>query len=191
MAQNDFDADICQRILNNDADAEAALFQRFHRPLSLMLMQRAKNREVAEDLMQDNFIILLGRLRARELEDPHRLAAFAHKVAHNVWIGYTRKQSRRQTDPDSEAIAAFEDAQASQYELIVQEHAAEMVRDLLSTLPIDRDREILKRAYLQDQTKSQICEALNLSTVHYDRVMHRAKKRFRDHLQSKLTEIEA
>lgn len=59
-----------------------------------------------------------------------------------------------------------------------------MTRDLLlevlDQLSIPRDRELLRRFYLQDEDKEAICSDLGLSAQHFDRVLYRARQRMRD-----------
>ena len=50
-----------------------------------------------------------------------------------------------------------------------------------------RDREILRRFYVEDQDKEDICRALNLDSLHFNRVLFRAKKRFRKLLEKSAT----
>jgi RNA polymerase sigma-70 factor (ECF subfamily) len=60
------------------------------------------------------------------------------------------------------------------------EQVKRLVRKLLDELPVQRDREILIKTYLEDQDKSAICEALGVDSAHYNRVLFRAKERFRE-----------
>ena len=50
-------------------------------------------------------------------------------------------------------------------------------------MPVKRDREILTRFYVEDQDKDEICTALNLDSLHFNRVLFRARKRFRKILE--------
>jgi len=40
----------------------------------------------------------------------------------------------------------------------------------------ERDRDILQRHYLGDEDKGLICEALELTSAHFDRVLCRARQ---------------
>ena len=44
----------------------------------------------------------------------------------------------------------------------------------------DRDREILFRFYLAEDDKERICRDLGLTAVHFNRVLFRARERFRE-----------
>jgi DNA-directed RNA polymerase specialized sigma24 family protein len=50
---------------------------------------------------------------------------------------------------------------------------------MLDDLPTARDRDVLIRFYLNDESKEDICAALGLSDEHFNRVIFRARNRFR------------
>jgi len=52
-------------------------------------------------------------------------------------------------------------------------------RQMLSELSTDRDRQLLQLYYLEEREKAEICQQLALSPAHFDRVLYRAKQRFR------------
>jgi RNA polymerase sigma-70 factor (ECF subfamily) len=64
---------------------------------------------------------------------------------------------------------------------------AEIVRAVLNELPLDRDLEILFRYYLAEEDKHQICADLSLSPLHFNRVLFRARERFRQLLRSRMS----
>jgi len=54
-----------------------------------------------------------------------------------------------------------------------------LVRRLLQDLGSSRDREILVRYYLDEEDKLHLCESLALTGPQFDRVIYRARDRFR------------
>jgi RNA polymerase sigma-70 factor (ECF subfamily) len=52
-------------------------------------------------------------------------------------------------------------------------------------LPVPRDREVIKRFYLDEETKDAICQSLGLSPIHFDRVIFRARQRMRALMEAK------
>ena len=54
---------------------------------------------------------------------------------------------------------------------------------MLDEMPGERDRELLMRFYLNDEAKEQICQELKLSREHFNRVIFRARGRFRELLE--------
>ena len=61
-----------------------------------------------------------------------------------------------------------------------REKTRQQVRTLIGEMKVARDREVLYRYYVREQAKVVICEALDLSSAHFDRVINRARNRFRD-----------
>lgn len=64
-------------------------------------------------------------------------------------------------------------------EKLYREQVRQQVRALITGMKVARDREVLHRYYVQDQAKPIICEALDLSPTHFDRVINRARNRFK------------
>ena len=54
------------------------------------------------------------------------------------------------------------------------------MRRVLAELKNDRDREILSRYYIADEAKEDICRDLELSDLHFNRVLFRARQRYRE-----------
>jgi len=60
---------------------------------------------------------------------------------------------------------------------------ARLVKQLLQQVPLARDRELLVRFYLDEESKQELCQAFGLTELHFNRVIHRARDRFKDLLQ--------
>jgi RNA polymerase sigma-70 factor (ECF subfamily) len=91
---------------------------------------------------------------------------------------------RRATTADSDAVDAAADHTAGPFDNVSKEQVQLIVRRLLAELPVQRDREVLIRTYLEDEDKSSICESLGIDSAHYNRVLFRAKQRLRELLTS-------
>ena len=50
-------------------------------------------------------------------------------------------------------------------------------------MPVERDRDLLIRLYVYDQDKEEICRELGLDSLHFNRVLFRAKGRFKKILE--------
>ena len=55
---------------------------------------------------------------------------------------------------------------------------------MLQELNSPRDREILVRFYLQEEEKDAICRDLGLEADQFDKVLHRARARLKELLES-------
>ena len=167
------------RIEASDEGAEALLVERYARPLKLILLKRSGDPTLAEDLCQDTFIIALRRLRAGELKNPDALGSFLRQIAVNKFIEHKRKDARF-VQQDNEIIELKLPHRDRKSEKQDRQHARKVLQRALFSLSQQRDREILRRFYLLDEDKAEICTALDLSAAHFDRVLYRAKQRMRE-----------
>jgi RNA polymerase sigma-70 factor, ECF subfamily len=69
-------------------------------------------------------------------------------------------------------------------EALARDGEGQVVRRLLAELPVERDREILRRHYLSEESKDSVCHALGIDDAHFRRVLHRAKQRLRELLEA-------
>jgi RNA polymerase sigma-70 factor (ECF subfamily) len=176
-------AAIARGIRAGDAAAERRLFAQYRSGVVLMLRRRLTDRSFAEDVANDTLSEALRILRERCLEEPDNLAAFVHGIAANLARNANRKEARQRTDSDTEAVEATLDVSGDPASLNMRASLARVVRELLSSLPVDRDRQILMRLYLNDDDKEDICRDMSLSREHFDRVVHRARQRMRAHIE--------
>lgn len=168
------------RIASGDSEAETIMINRYQKGLLFMLRHRSGNLALAEDISQETWRIVIEKLRANQIKKPESLAAFIVQTGKNQLLMAYRKSKNKEQDKEQFVIDQAVDQQAPPHERIEQAHRAEHVRRLLGELSIDRDREILRRFYLLEQPKVQICRDLSIDNNHFDRVIYRAKLRFKE-----------
>ncbi len=170
--------DICRCIRKGNSDAETELIRKYQRGLLCLIKHHTNDQELAKDVVQETFIVVLQRLRTTGIETPAKLSPFLHQTARNIMTGHLRKAARRRTDANTmqveETVGNLED----QHQAAVREQDALIVRQLLADLKCDRDRAILKRFYLREEDKADICRDLDLSDINFNRVLYRARQRF-------------
>lgn len=175
-------ASLAARIRAGDAAAESDLVQRYSRGLTCILRRSTGSSAAADDLHQETFRIVIERLRGSGLEQPERLAGFIRRTARNLFLADSRRAVRRRASAFDENVAA-RDPSPSPLGRVLQRERAQLVRRLVGELRTDRDRQILYRYYLAEEDKDQICHDLGLSDVHFNRVLFRARQRFRELLE--------
>jgi len=179
-------AELVERIRLGDTAAEAELVVHYSRPIEFVLRRHLRDTSLAADLRQEALIIALERLRADGLDDPAKLPGFLHNTAVNLARGEARRFYRRNTHVDGEALAAAAAVEPLMADQIDRERLARAIRRLLDELGQARDRQILRRFYLTEEPKESICAALEVSMAHFDRVLYRARHRFREILAREL-----
>ncbi|MEM7764748.1 MAG: sigma-70 family RNA polymerase sigma factor [Pseudomonadota bacterium] len=181
--------DLVSRIASGDTRAEHELVARYSATLLTVLRKRCGSLEQAEDARQDALLVVLQRLRGDGIDDPNKLTAFIHKTAINILIGDQRKAKRRNTTPSTDIVETTTDDGMNQLHAIIREESRSAIRDVVQEINNDRDREIIFRFYIKDQGKFEICKVLELSATHFDRVISRARSRFRGYIESKRPDL--
>src|SRR3954467_7250039 len=91
--------------LTGDRQAESRMLIALRPGVLAVLRFGAFHRWVdAEDLTQETLQIVVERVRARTLEDPRRVFAFAATTARNLALNAARKMLRQQTVVDSDLV---------------------------------------------------------------------------------------
>ncbi len=170
--------ELVTRIESGDLAAESELVERYSRGLLYMLRRMTGDPGLADDLHQETFRVVLQKLRRSGLDEPERLAGFLRQTARYIFIGDYRKKARRQ-DGDYEQIPPPPDPRPGPLDHVLLDEEATIVRQLLDELQPERDRQVLYRYYLVEESKDSICADLGLSSLHFNRVLFRARQRFK------------
>lgn len=170
--------ELAQLIYAGDERAEAELFTRFGTGIVQILLRVTGSPATAEDLCQETLIVTLQRLRSKPLEDPSRLAAFVAQTARNLALAERRKERRRRTDTDSDAISEVPDLALGQENQAQRDLLAATVRKLLRELRSERDRLLLVRYYLKGEDRTEICRDLEITETMFNVALFRARARF-------------
>jgi len=186
----DFDIEtVLSAIAAGEPAAETSLVRQYSRGLLLMLTQRCGDVELAADIHQDTFMVVLTRLRKQPLDNPKQVKAFIHTTAVNLFINHYRKEKRRNTWGDDDAVDAAVDPMPDQVTRLEKKDTAELVHTVINELPGNRDRKILWLYFIDELEKPGICAQLDLSTEHFDRVLYRAKQRLRQKLEFQMRDF--
>src|SRR5579862_3165921 len=166
----------------SDPASYLAAVYRDYPGLRALILRRVRDPELAADILQDAAVTTLEKLRKGEIAHPENVGGYLYRVALNHLRNHRRKDRTglssseplgdlpgREDDPDWDRVGRPQWAAAA--------------RRILDELPALRDRELLLRFYLNDEDKAQLCRELKLSEEHFNRVIFRARNRFRELLQ--------
>lgn len=131
-----------------------------------------------DDKVHDAFLIIAQSIRRGDLREPERLMGYVRTVIRRQVAGYigAAVESRRNlVDPDHGAI--LRDRQPDPERRAIEGQNVALAMRVLNTLP-RRDREVLVRFYLQEQSPRQICRDLGLTQTQFRLTKSRAKARF-------------
>ncbi|MEO0421843.1 MAG: sigma-70 family RNA polymerase sigma factor [Pseudomonadota bacterium] len=168
--------DLADRIASGDGGAENQFIAIVYRPTLQLARRYAGDKDLsADDLAQEALMRVLQRLRTGSLHKGSNLTAYVAAVVRNVAINQHRRHASAQTYSDVDEQLDPGPGPQTTTELI------EEVERCLSALQeaTSRDREILRRLYLHEEGKQSICASLGVTSRQFDRLLYRARSRFR------------
>jgi RNA polymerase sigma-70 factor (ECF subfamily) len=165
-------------------DAISDQFLRQHYAgLQALLQRRIGDPAIAAELLNEAVATAIVHMRQGRVQQPERLAGYVFRVALNLYRNY-----RREFDNRADLRATEDAVQQLHGEAAADEFDARIgreVRAIVAALPTARDREIVKRFYLDEEDKAQICRSLGLAPLHFDKVIFRARQRLRALLEAR------
>lgn len=154
------------------------IYLRYRRPLLQVFIQRRIDRDAAQDLLQRTFLQAIKKIRSEGLSDPNNLGGYLYRTACKLATAYWRGELSRRYDNDRELLSNLRDEALSLEESVDHEQLAKYVRELMNRLPMARDREVLERFYLREESRASIRESMNLTELQFNQVLWRARQRF-------------
>ncbi|HEX4960982.1 MAG TPA: sigma-70 family RNA polymerase sigma factor [Thermoanaerobaculia bacterium] len=172
--------ELVARIQAGDRGAEARVVERYGRSIAVLLDRHTNGRPEAEDLFQDTFRLVLEKLRRGELREPAKLPGFVAQIARSLAIEHYRKTTRRKTEAASDEMGDFAAPGAGPLSMLLASENAALARRVIHELGNERDREILLRFYIAEEDKDRIAADHGLTSLQFNRVLHRARQRYKE-----------
>lgn len=152
--------------------------------IKALLERRCGSAAVAEDLLSEAIETSLRKLQAGEIARPELLVGYVYRVALNHLRNFRR--TNKASRSTAEGLEEIPDSRPSDAAIpLEQAHWAKLMREVLQELPAGRDRQIIVGFYLEERDKESLCQQLGLSELHFNRVIHRARDRFRELLEAR------
>jgi RNA polymerase sigma-70 factor (ECF subfamily) len=131
-----------------------------------------------DDKVHDVFLIITQSIQHGELREPERLMGYVRtivrrQVAAHIEVAVKCRRNHRSIDQFSTLSDRRPDPESS----AIARESHEVAMRLLNGLP-SRDREVLVRFYLREQTAEEICHDLGLTDTQFRLIKSRAKARY-------------
>lgn len=164
--------------------AEQGLRQQDLAGIKSLLQRQCGSAAVAEDLLSEAIETSLRKLREGAIERPEQLVGYVYRVALNLLRNFRRQDKSARTSSQS-IDAIVDDDHPEAAASIEQARWATLMREVLKELPGQRDRELIVGFYLEEEDKETLCRRFGITALHFNRVIHRARERFRELLEDR------
>lgn len=169
--------ELVESIRAGDQDAMSRLYSTFGRGVRYYLSRQLGAQEI-EDKVHDTFLVVLGAIQRGELREPERLMGFVRTVVRRLVATHIdRLVEERRERTDLEDGYAMADERSDPEKDAEQRQRVEIMEQVLHAIS-RRDREILTRFYLYEQSQEQICREMGLNDTQFRLLKSRAKQRF-------------
>ena len=130
-----------------------------------------------QDKVHDIFVTAATAISAGKLRDSERLTPFLTTLTRFYTYGQIdRRVVRRKYVTPLEHVN-IPDRRTNLENSVYKKQKMLIVRDILNSMP-KRDRDVLERFYVLEQTKEQICQEMNLTPTQFRLLKSKAKSTF-------------
>ena len=170
-------SDLVERIRRDDASGMEELYRVFARGIRFYLCRQLGPQEL-DDRVHDTFLIVVQAIRRGELREPERLMGFVRTVVRRQVAAHIDElvHSRRE-EVEIDINARLPDRTWNPEQSLASRENVALMRRVLESLS-RRDREILVRFYLHEESQDQICREMELTETQFRLLKSRAKARF-------------
>ncbi len=169
--------DLVERIRTSQTDGMAELYELFSKGIRFYLCRQLGPQEL-DDKVHDTFVVVVLAIRRGELREPQRLMGFVRTIVRRQVAAHIDKVVHdRRDQQDMESTIRIADPRGNPEDAAMFRQRNELIQKVLHELGT-RDREILNRFYLLEETQEQICSEMSLSETQFRLLKSRAKARF-------------
>lgn len=169
--------DLVRRIQANEDAAMEELYRVFSRGIRFYLCRQLGPQDL-DDRMHDCFLVVIQAIRKGELREPERLMGFVRTIVRRQIAGQidVNVQTRRQ-QVDLDATGPLSDRGSNPEIQAIGRQEEQIAATVLKGIS-RRDREILTRFYLHEESQEKICKEMSLTETQFRLLKSRAKARF-------------
>ena len=169
--------ELVTRIQHGDDTGMEDLYRLFARGIRFYLCRQLGMQEL-DDKVHDTFLIVVQAIRRGDLREPDRLMGFVRTVVRRqVAAHIDQVVHSRRDEMHLDVGVRVADGRRNPEQNMAYQQKADFMREILRQLS-DRDREILTRFYLHEETQEEICTEMGLTETQFRLLKSRAKARF-------------
>lgn len=169
-------ATLVDSIRNGEPQGMADLYRLFEHGVRMYVTRRVGLQEL-DDKVHDVFLIVVEAIQRGEVREPERLMGYVRTVVRRqvaAHIGEVVQSRRGEWSAEGPAVR---DQHTTPEQDVMESEEAQLMHRILGGMSA-RDREILERFYLEEQSQEMICAEMGLSDTQFRLLKCRAKQRF-------------
>jgi RNA polymerase sigma-70 factor, ECF subfamily len=172
-------------IQSGSSGAMERLYDTFGRGVRFYLSRQLGQQDL-DDKVHDAFLVVINAIQRGELREPERLMGFVRTVTRRMVAAHIDRliEERKDHTGIDEGTGVPDDRVDPERDAFRQQQR-QIMESVLRQIS-KRDREILTRFYLYQQSPDQICRDLGLTETQFRLLKSRAKQRFADLGKQKL-----
>jgi RNA polymerase sigma-70 factor, ECF subfamily len=168
---------VVERIKRGDASAMEELYKTFSTGIRFLFCRQLGPQDL-DDKVHDVFVIVTEAICSGELREPERLMGYVHTVVRRQVASHIdRIVQKRRNCEDVNFLESLPDKYPDPERKAIKSETLAMAMSVLQTLS-KRDREVLTRFYLNEESPEEICRDMDLFDTQFRLIKSRAKARF-------------
>lgn len=171
-------SELVRLIRIGDAAAMEDLYRVFCTGVRFRLARQLGPRDL-NDRVHDLFVMVTESIRNGEVRQPERLMGYVRTVERRQVASEIDHALRERQNAPAAELRMLRDSGMSPERFAIEQQFSEMLMRIANCLR-ERDREVLLRYYMEDETAGEICTAMKLTETQYRLIKSRAKARFVD-----------
>jgi RNA polymerase sigma-70 factor, ECF subfamily len=168
---------LVERIRTGDPAGMEELYTVFSTGVRFHLCRQLGPQDL-DDKVHDIFVVIAQAIRNGDLREPERLMGYVHTIMRRQVAAYidAAVQTRRK-QAGLDLGMALSDQGPDPERRAIERQNIDLAMRILNGIS-RRDREVLVRFYLREQTAPQICKEMELTETQFRLIKSRAKSRF-------------
>ncbi len=177
--ENLSDNQLVEITLNKNPQAYRFLFWRYQKSLFIYLLHLVRNKEEAEDILQNVFVKTYNNLHRFDLD--RKFSSWIYRIAHNEAVNLIKRKSKRKLVSWDEVVSTKDklisnDQMDDSAQIFLRKEMAQEMDEALRELP-ERYRQILLLRYFDEYSYEKIGQVLDKPINTVGTLISRAKNK--------------
>jgi len=160
------DRELIRQFLKGNQSGIEILFERYKVKVYNYILLIVRDKQLAEDILQDTFIKVIRSLKQGKYKDDGKFVSWVMRIAHNLVIDFYRKAKQLQTVPNlsyqSDRFNSVKYADDTIEDVMINTQISNDVKKLITELPEDQQQIIYLRHY-EGLSFKEIADLTNVS----------------------------